>query len=70
MIKKVITDNNVETLEASYDGERFGLKYTNKGEFPSRKVDKVDRIILLNPKEALELKKFIEYGNNEYRNGL
>ena len=47
-----ITDEMIESLRINFDGERFALVHTNKAKA-------VTKTIILNPKEAQEIARFI-----------
>jgi len=57
---RVITDNSDQALIIKYDGERFALIERDKV-MPDMPVNK---IIMLNPREAKEISDFIEQQAN------
>jgi len=60
IVTRVITDNSDQTLIIKYDGERFALIERDKV-MPDMPVNK---IIMLNPREAKEISDFIEQQAN------
>lgn len=54
MEERAITDNEAEALTVAWDGERFIIRQQRKGgdELP------LPRVIILNPREMLDLVKF------------
>lgn len=62
MAREIITDNSIEKIQISFDGERFALlgeiKYLSRS-------NSLQGVIILNPKEAKQLAEFI---NREAKN--
>ena len=52
MKEKILTDTTLETVKVRWDGERFGIVHLYKV------CDLPSHIILLNPKEMLDLVEF------------
>ena len=56
-MEQIITNNTVEKLEVTFDGERFGLVHTTKGAHPDAFTKQT---IILNPTEAEQVATALE----------
>lgn len=55
-IREIITENNIETINISWDGERYALTHTKNKYVPNR-VMRCD-VIILNPRELDQIVDF------------
>ena len=65
MKQKVITDNNTEQIVIKWDGERFAIvgEYKRRDEIPLKRM-----VLILSPKEMLEIIKFASSLGEELQN--